>query len=94
MEQMKRARENEARFRELKGKSSVWSHGRDDSRPCAGQRGSLLRRGQCVASLRRTVRVSPQAEYAGILRTDRKQEGRDRRVEPRNIQGAAVERAV
>ena len=69
-------------------------HGRDDSRPCAGQRGSLLRRGQCVASLRRTVRVLPQAEYAGILRTDRKQEGRDRRVEPRNIQGAAVERAV
>lgn len=53
-------------------------HGWDDSRPCTGQRGSLLRRGQCITSLRRTVRILPQTGYAGILRTDRKQEGRDR----------------
>ena len=77
MEQMKRARENEARFRELKGKFFGLEF-TDDSRPCTGQRGSLLRRGQCITSLRRTVRILPQTGYAGILRTDRKQEGRDR----------------
>ena len=36
----------------------------------------------------------PQTEYAGILRKDRGQKGRNRRVEPRNIQGVAVERCM
>lgn len=91
---MKRARENEARFRELKGKffGLEFTDGTIvvrvlDSVEAYYDEGNALHHcvGQCEYYL---------AEYAGILRTDRKQEGRDRRVEPRNIQGAAVERAV
>lgn len=95
MEQMKRARENEARFRELKGKffGLEFTDGTIvvrvlDSVEAYYDEGNALHHcvGQCEYYLKPNTLVFS-------ARIENKRVGA-RRVEPRNIQGAAVEGCV